>query len=111
MVLTKTADHLAPVNAGEQIGFMITLHNDGPGTATGAAINDPLPGGTSGTVTWSESPDSAGLFDRRCCGQPAADLWPEDACLGRGDRGARGRDDLGRELWRLQQHGDLHHHQ
>ena len=59
LVLTKTADHLAPVNAGEQIGFVVTLHNDGPGTATGAAINDPLPGGTSGTVTWSESPDSA----------------------------------------------------
>ena len=41
-----------------QIGFTITLHNNGPGTATGAAINDPLPGGTVGTVTWSESPDN-----------------------------------------------------
>jgi uncharacterized repeat protein (TIGR01451 family) len=29
------------------------LPNNGPGTATGAAINDPLPGGTAGTVHWS----------------------------------------------------------
>ena len=56
--LTKTPDHQAPVNAGDAIGFTITLHNNGPGTATGAAINDPLPGGTVGTVTWSESPDN-----------------------------------------------------
>ncbi len=56
--LTKTPDHQLPVNAGDQIGFTITLHNNGPGTATGAAINDPLPGGTVGTVTWSESPDN-----------------------------------------------------
>ncbi len=58
LVLTKTADHESPVNAGDQIGFTVTLHNNGPGTATGAAINDPLPKGTVGTVTWSESPDN-----------------------------------------------------
>ncbi len=56
--LTKTADHESPVNPGEAIGFTVTLHNNGPGRATGAAINDPLPGGTFGTVTWSESPDN-----------------------------------------------------
>ncbi len=111
MVLTKTADHLAPVNAGEQIGFTVTLHNNGPGTATGAAINDPLPGGTSGTVHLVGEPGQPGLLDRRCCGQPAADLRPEDARLGRGDLGARGRDHLGRELRPVQQHGHLHHHQ
>ncbi len=82
LVLTKTADHLAPVNAGDQIGFVVTLHNNGPGTATGAAINDPLPGGTVGTVTWSESPDNPDCSISRCCGQPGAGLWPEDARLG-----------------------------
>ena len=82
LVLSKTADHLAPVNAGEQIGFTITLHNNGPGTATGAAINDPLPGGTSGTVTWSESPDNPDCSIAGAPGQPAADLRPEDARLG-----------------------------
>ena len=111
LVLSKTADHLAPVNAGEQIGFVVTLHNNGPGTATGAAINDPLPKGTVGTVDWSESPDSADCSISRCNRQRGAVLWPEDVAVGWGDLGARGRDDLGRQLRRLQQHRHLHHHQ
>src|SRR5262249_24422463 len=55
---TKTAEHSAPVNAGEFVGFTVTLHNNGPGTATGASLPDTLPGGTVGTVTWAESPDT-----------------------------------------------------
>jgi uncharacterized repeat protein (TIGR01451 family) len=59
LTLTKTAD-AASVSAGSTIGFTVTLSNgSGAGTATGAEINDNLPGGTVGTVTWAESPDNA----------------------------------------------------
>ena len=52
LTFTKTAD--APsVNAGSPIGFTVTLSNAGPGAATGAAINDPLPGGND--VSWSKA--------------------------------------------------------
>src|SRR5205085_1308197 len=50
LTITKTADN-ASVNAGSDIGFTVTLSNAGPGSATGASINDPLPGGTG--VDWS----------------------------------------------------------
>jgi uncharacterized repeat protein (TIGR01451 family) len=33
------------VNAGESIGFTVTVTNVGPGVATGVTINDPLPAG------------------------------------------------------------------
>ena len=46
----KEAD--APsVNAGEQIGFTVTLSNDGDGLATGLAFTDNLPAGDG--VSWS----------------------------------------------------------
>jgi uncharacterized repeat protein (TIGR01451 family) len=48
--ITKTADADA-VNAGTQIGFVVTASNDGPGDATGVTINDPLPAGSG--VDWS----------------------------------------------------------
>jgi uncharacterized repeat protein (TIGR01451 family) len=51
--ITKTAD--APtVNAGDPIGFMITVFNTGAGTATNVTINDTLPSGSG--VSWSISP-------------------------------------------------------
>ena len=43
--LTKTAD-AASVSAGEQIGFVIKVTNNGPGVAKGVTLNDPLPTGT-----------------------------------------------------------------
>jgi len=53
--LSKTAD-ATPVQAGNQIGFTITVSNAaGAATATGVAINDVLPGGSG--ISWSESPD------------------------------------------------------
>jgi uncharacterized repeat protein (TIGR01451 family) len=49
----KTAD--APtVNAGDQLGFTVTLSNIGPGAAYGVSFTDALPAG----LTFTESPDS-----------------------------------------------------
>jgi uncharacterized repeat protein (TIGR01451 family) len=51
VTVTKTAD--APsVSAGEQIGFTVTIHNGGTGTAHGVTLTDLLPGGTPGPVHW-----------------------------------------------------------
>jgi uncharacterized repeat protein (TIGR01451 family) len=54
----KTAD--APsVNAGEQIGFTVTISNDGAGLATGLAFLDALPGGDG--IDWSIESQSGGF--------------------------------------------------
>jgi uncharacterized repeat protein (TIGR01451 family) len=62
LTLTKTADN-ATVSAGDQIGFTITAGNSGTGTATGAVISDPLPGGSG--VDWSiasaTGPETCGI--------------------------------------------------
>jgi uncharacterized repeat protein (TIGR01451 family) len=53
LTFVKTADH-ATVNAGAQIGFTVKVSNsaaEGTGTATGVAIDDPLPSGSG--VNWS----------------------------------------------------------
>jgi len=48
--VTKTAD--APlVEGGDTIGFLITVGNNGPGTANGVALTDTLP--TNGGLAWS----------------------------------------------------------
>ena len=44
----KAADK-SPVNAGDQIGFTVTIRNNGTGVATGATGSDTLPAG----ITWS----------------------------------------------------------
>ncbi len=41
--VVKTADQ-GPFSAGDQIGFSVTIKNNGPGTATGAQASDTLPG-------------------------------------------------------------------
>src|SRR5262249_58478778 len=50
VTITKTAD-AGQVNAGDPIGFTVTLTNSGAGAAYGVQINDPLPGGNG--VSWS----------------------------------------------------------
>src|SRR5579884_2448275 len=45
--VTKTADR-ASVDAGDAIGFTVTVSNGGPGTAKGVTLSDPLPSGTAG---------------------------------------------------------------
>ncbi len=55
VAITKTAD--APVvNAGDQIGFTITVTNTGDGSAFNVQVSDVLPAG----LTWTEAPDAAG---------------------------------------------------
>jgi uncharacterized repeat protein (TIGR01451 family) len=51
--ITKTADHSAPVNAGDQIGFTVEVKNTGDGAANGVKLDDPLPAGSGSGVTWS----------------------------------------------------------
>ena len=55
IAIVKTAD-AATFQAGEAIGFTITVSNAGPGAATGVTVSDTLPA-TAG-LSWSESPDS-----------------------------------------------------
>jgi uncharacterized repeat protein (TIGR01451 family) len=56
--LSKTADN-ATVNAGENIGFTITVSNDsGAGTATAVTITDPLPTGSG--LNWTIAPAKTG---------------------------------------------------
>ena len=51
--ITKTADHSAPVNAGDLIGFTVDVKNTGTGAATGVTLADPLPAGSGTGVTWA----------------------------------------------------------
>jgi uncharacterized repeat protein (TIGR01451 family) len=53
VVITKKADHSAPVNAGSQIGFTVEIKNTGEGDATGVTLSDPLPAGSGSGVTWA----------------------------------------------------------
>src|SRR5579884_2804708 len=54
----KTADR-ASVDAGDPVGFTITVSNGGPGTAKGVSLSDPLPSGTASS--WSiDSQTTAG---------------------------------------------------
>jgi len=55
--LTKTADALN-VSAGASIGYTVTVNNSGAGTATAAALNDPLPAARG--VDWSINPTYSG---------------------------------------------------
>src|SRR5690606_39093303 len=53
--LTKTAD-AESVNAGDPVGFTITLTNTGPVPLTDATISDQLP--LTGGLDWNEDPDN-----------------------------------------------------
>ena len=51
--ITKTADHSAPVHAGDPIGFTVEVKNTGTGAAAGVKLSDPLPAGSGSGVTWA----------------------------------------------------------
>jgi uncharacterized repeat protein (TIGR01451 family) len=55
--ISKVADD-DTVSAGDQIGFTVTLSNEGEGAANGLAFTDSLPGGPG--IDWSIDPASAG---------------------------------------------------
>jgi uncharacterized repeat protein (TIGR01451 family) len=58
--IVKTAD-AAQVNAGDPIGFTLTIYNDGPGNATGVKLSDQLPGlPTNAGLSWSIDAQGAG---------------------------------------------------
>jgi uncharacterized repeat protein (TIGR01451 family) len=50
--IAKVANPVGPVNAGDEIGFDITVTNTGNGTALNVAVNDPLPQG----IVWGPNP-------------------------------------------------------
>ena len=64
--ITKTADH-ASVNAGEQVGYTITVTNNGEGKAFDVVMNDTLP--TNPGLNWSVGADHRRLVlrDRDGC--------------------------------------------
>src|SRR5207249_8773034 len=55
--IVKTAD-AAQVNAGEQIGFTLTVSNSGIGDAHGVTLSDTLP--TNAGLSWSIASQGAG---------------------------------------------------
>jgi uncharacterized repeat protein (TIGR01451 family) len=61
ITITKTAD-ASPVNAGDPIGFTVTVNNTGTGTAHGVTVSDPLPAGSGSGVTWTiDTQSNSGL--------------------------------------------------
>jgi uncharacterized repeat protein (TIGR01451 family) len=69
VAITKTAD-AAQVNAGQQIGFTVTVSNDGNADATGVTLADPLP--TNAGLAWTIADEGAGWSDS--CGIAAGTL-------------------------------------
>src|SRR5262249_25723523 len=55
--IVKTAD-AAQVNAGDQIGFTLTVSNSGAGNAYGVTLSDPLP--TKAGLSWQIANQGAG---------------------------------------------------
>ena len=111
--IVKTAD-AAQVNAGEQIGFTLTVYNTGSGDAKGVTLTDTLP--TNPGLDWSIAGQGAGWGGTCAIRLGVADLRPGDGAggddAGRVDvHGAHHLDDDccdGRGLpgrqWRGQQH-------
>ncbi|TMC98649.1 MAG: DUF11 domain-containing protein, partial [Chloroflexi bacterium] len=56
--ITKTANPVGPVSAGDSIGFDITVSNAGPGTAHAVTVSDTLPAGLD--LDWSINPSVTG---------------------------------------------------
>ena len=65
--ILKTADH-ASVNAGEDVGFTVTVWNAGVGDAKGVTLNDPLP--QNAGLLWSIDAQGAG-WTNTCSINPA----------------------------------------
>ena len=81
--IVKTAD-AAQVNAGEQIGFTLTVYNTGTGDAKGVDLSDPLPTNAGSVVDDREPGCGLGRHVRDRCWD--AELRPGDGA-GRHDAG------------------------
>jgi len=60
--VTKTANPAGPVNAGDQIGFDITVTNNGTNTTLGVSLTDNLPAG----VDWSNNAPTGSTANLSC---------------------------------------------
>ena len=49
--IAKTANPAGPVSAGDEIGFDVTVTNNGTQTTLGVVVNDPLPAGVDWTMS------------------------------------------------------------
>ena len=79
--IDKTAD-ASPVSAGDQIGYTITVMNDGPGTAFGVEMTDTLP--TNAGLAWTIQGTTGGwncdiTAGVLSCGGPNFDLGDGDS--------------------------------
>ncbi len=77
--IDKTANPAGPVSAGDEIGYDITVTNDGEGTAFGVVLTDTLP--TNAGLSWSVDATSGGWSCAisagvLTCGGPNFDLAP-----------------------------------
>jgi uncharacterized repeat protein (TIGR01451 family) len=78
--ITKTADPVGPVNAGDTIGFDITVTNEGDGPALGVSMTDPLPAGLA-WLAGTPTGDTTGVT----CGIAAGTLTCTDGSMAPGD--------------------------
>jgi uncharacterized repeat protein (TIGR01451 family)/fimbrial isopeptide formation D2 family protein len=76
--ITKTANPAGPVNAGDTIGFDVTVTNTGTGTALGVTVNDPLPAG----INWSIVPASADCSISGAVGSQVLGCGPRSLAAG-----------------------------
>ena len=76
--ITKTANPAGPVNAGDTIGFDVTVTNTGTGTALGVTVNDPLPAG----INWSIVPASADCSITGAVGSQVLGCGPRSLAAG-----------------------------
>src|SRR6185369_4841972 len=94
--ITKTANPQGPVNAGDSIGFDITVTNEGDGTALGVHVTDVLPAG----INWSAGAPTGDITGVSCA-IAAGTLTCDDASMASGDSftvhisGATGPEDCG----------------
>ena len=80
IAITKTANPQGPVNAGDSIGFDITVTNEGDGTALGVHVTDVLPAG----INWSAGAPTGDITGVSCA-IAAGTLTCDDASMAAGD--------------------------
>ena len=80
IAITKTANPKGPVNAGDAVGFDVTVTNAGDGTALNVVVTDVLPAGLDWSVG-APTGDTTGV----ACGIAAGTLTCTDPSMAAGD--------------------------